>query len=296
MANLTLERRVVQALDSARSVPGHHTVILKEEAGGRTLHRVLAPGEPFRKGLLERLGHYEAYAVSASPVLRHRFGEQLKTGTGERRDVAQPAVVAERLTEDPLGTLDAEIKSLLRDWASTLSLDALERPGFHAEDDFLHDRHGRAGPSRFETVQDLAAALGLEVQRVELIREFSVAGQEIGEQVVAEERKRKVERARQPTEVLKAEHEEALRHFRAMGPARVQQIEAAVSGVRSLVNRLDDALANVAQDTRTAGELRQAVRELVGASQAMTNSMSASGTVRPARVETSASKSVRYSS
>lgn len=280
MSNLTLERRLVQALDSARSVPGHHTVILKEESGGRALHRVLPPGEPFRKGFLERFGHYEAYAVSASPVLRHRFGEQLKTGAGDRRDlfsvhvtvafhVAQPAVVAERLTEDPLGMLDAEIKSLLRDWASTLTFDVLGEQGFDAEEDFLHARQGEAGRSRFETVQDLAAALGLEVQRVELTREYSADDWDVARRRLSEVRERDLEGERIKTQIQKTEHDQEVELRRELGQNRLHQLRRGREVLSSLVSRLDLALENVAQDTRTATDLRHAVQELVGATHEM---------------------------
>ncbi|MFP3939006.1 MAG: hypothetical protein ACLF0P_01745, partial [Thermoanaerobaculia bacterium] len=282
MANLTLERRLVQALESARAEPGNHTVVLKEQAGGRTLHRVLPPGEPFHKGFLD-FGRYEAYAVSASPVLRHRLNEQLKTGVGEGRDhftvhvtvafrVAQPGVLAERVAEDPLGLLDAEIRSLLRDWASTLSLETLADADFDAEDDFLHSRGtlGRAGePSRFEAVQDLAAALGLEVGSLTLTREYSAADWDAENRVLEERRQRKIKMARHETDLLSTEHDAIRDAYRTLGQARVEKIQAGMVGVQSLVEQLDVALANVAKDTTTPRDLREAVRELVGAAHEM---------------------------
>jgi hypothetical protein len=288
MSNLTLERRLVTRLDRPRSQTGHHTVIFREEAGGRTPHRVLSPGEPYRPSLLERFGRYEAYAVSASPVLRHRLNEQLKTGGGERRDVfsvhvtvayhvAQPGVLAERLEDDPLGLLEAEVKTLLRDWASTLSYDALADPLFDAEAHFLQSRQGAerfAGRSRLERLQDLAAALGLEVERVDLTREYSVEDWKVRQGVLDEERQRIRNEARHETEVQGTEHEGEIEARRAVGKARVQGIEHGMRGLKSLIDGLDDALSNVARNTNTPRDLRDAVREVMAASAEMSTILS----------------------
>lgn len=288
MANLTMERRLVTRLDRPRSETGHHTVIFREEAGGRTPHRVLSPGEPYRPTLLERFGRYEAYAVSASPVLRHRLNEQLKTGVGARRDVfsvhltvayhvSQPGVLAERLEDDPLGLLEAEVKTLLRDWASTLSYDDLADPRFDAEAHFLQARQGSerlGGRSRLERLQDVAAAVGLEVERVDLTREYSVEDWEVRQRVLEEERNRIRNEARHETEVQGTDHEGEIEARRAVGKARVQGIEHGMRGLKSLVDGLDDALSNVARHTNTPRELREAVREVMAASTEMSAMLS----------------------
>ena len=217
MANLTLERRLVTRLAGPGAQAGYHTVIFRQEAGGRISHRILPAGEPYRPKLLERFGTYEAYAVSANPVLRHRLNEQLKTGVGGRRDVfsvhvtisyrvSQPGLLVERIEEDPLGLLEAEVKTLLRDWASTLSFDELADQRFDAEADFLDSRQGGSGGSgrnRLERLQDFAAVMGLEVDSLGLTREYSVEDWKVHQDVLDQERARLRNDATHATEFQK---------------------------------------------------------------------------------------------
>jgi hypothetical protein len=276
MANLTLER-LVERLEAPRARAGYSTVIFKEDSRGRTLHRVLASGEPYRPGVLERLGCYEAYAVSANPVIRHRFSEQLGNGIGQKRvgftshvtlsfRVSQPDVLVERLEDDPLGLLEAEAKGLLRDWSATVTYEALLDPEFDVAAEFLGAREGgEQGASRhhLERLQEVGAAVGLLLEHVDISRQSSIRDIETGEDLVEEDRKQAVEEARALTRWKGAEAEAALNVLDASGRARVRAIEAGTEVIQSVVARFDNALANVARDTSTPQKLREAVREVL---------------------------------
>lgn len=272
MANLTLERRLVTKLDEPRSRAGHYTVIFREESGGRVLHRVLDAGEPFRPRWLERLGRYQAYAVSANPVLRHHLSKQLKTGVGERRDVfnvdvtiafrvSRADLLAEGLEGDPLGQLETELKTLLLEWASTFSFDMLADRSFDAEAHFLQSRLGTdraAGKSRSKRLRDFAAVLGIEITEVDLTREFSMDDWGAARVKLEQERLREVEDERQKSRIQATEHAKEIQACEAFGRAQVNTLEVLVAG-------FGHALDNVARDTNTPSKLREAVRQILQA-------------------------------
>jgi hypothetical protein len=59
-----------------------------------------------------------------------------------------------------------------------------------------------------------------------------------------------------------------------VGKARVQGIEHGMRGLKSLIDGLDDALSNVARNTNTPRDLRDAVREVMAASAEMSTILS----------------------
>lgn len=256
MANLTLEKRLVQNLGRPRAEPGHHLVVYKETDKGAVFYKFVPRSERFRPRLFDRwLGSFIGYAVAAGTSLRHRFAEQLDTGIGDNHDifnlhvtlsyqVADPQALVERLSEDPLGTVENEIRNVFKRRASELRYGELLNERYDIESHFLRGVEDETKQSALERFQDLAREFGIGLDRVEVTRTYSIHKFTTGREVVESQRETRV------------------RMQRAWGENQVAAIEAQGARQRQLLAAIGQRLVGMAGDAEAVKELRNLVEEV----------------------------------
>ncbi len=71
MAQTLMEdRKVAWKIQGIGPDPAHSLVIFKKVGQGKILHKVLHPGEVFKRPIFTSADSYEAYAISADANLR----------------------------------------------------------------------------------------------------------------------------------------------------------------------------------------------------------------------------------
>jgi hypothetical protein len=261
MANRTLEQKLVKELGEPRPEPGHHVVVYKEVGEGRVFYQTLPRGQVFRPPLKDRLlGRYFAYAVPSGSSLRFRFTEQLQTSVGNGGDtfilrlmltyrVGEPATLVDRLSDDPLGSLEEEVKSVLQKYASKLQYEHLMDERFDIEGYFLHSSGGgrdRSGVDNLDRFQALAEEFGLELNRVEITRNFSVATTEAASGLVRRAEAHKLDVAK-----VQGEHQIQIirdqgRRQRALLDGVSGQLDSIIRNAES-IDEIKDLLTEVSQ-------------------------------------------------
>lgn len=259
MANLTEQKRLVWNLGQPRPEPGHHVVVYRETGEGRVFYDTVLRGQTFRPPLKDRWrGSFVGYAVKAGEGLRHEFNEQFETGVGDEHDsfnlhmkliyrVGEPPVLVERLSEDPLGTLEREILSVFHHKASKLHYQDLIDEHFDIGFYFLGSeaRGQRSNDSDdLELFRGLAREFGIELDRVEVTRSYSAKKKGWGEVVVDVDRTKKVD-------VLKAQSAKEVASVVEQGKRQTK-----------LSNAIADRLTGIANDAGTVGELRELLTEI----------------------------------
>jgi len=185
---LTEEKRIAWKIQGIGPDPAHTLVIFKKAGTGKTVHKVLRPGEPLKLGLLQSADSYEAFAVSANRNLRHEFSRKYgavgQTWTFTLHfDLHFEVSDAERLalclvSEDPLQRLEKEVARLLSATARHLSWESMKREG----EDFgrrLREAETTDGQgerkTNFQRLQSFAGDLGFELWNVEITRTLTEA-------------------------------------------------------------------------------------------------------------------------
>jgi hypothetical protein len=254
MGNLTLEKRLVWEMGEPKPEPGHQVVVYKEQGKGRVFYQTLSRGEVFRPPLGGRFfGKYFAYAVSANNSLRHRFTEQLETGVGERSDVFQlhvvltyrvhdAAALVDRLMDDPLGSLEAEIRNVFRNRVSKMHYAQLADDGFDIEGFFLHGA-GR-GADNLERFENLAQEYGIELTRVELTRSFSAASKTSARKMV-----------RIDEEAMVGVHSARSRH-------QIRAAQEEGNRQQELLGTIGSRVSELAKNSATIGELKELMGQI----------------------------------
>lgn len=263
MTNLTVGKRLVQNLGSPRSKPGHQVVVYREaRAGGKVYYRTLSESEAFRPRWLDRFGaSFVGYAVPAGGGLRHRFSEQFDTGAGDDHDiftldltliyaVVEPALLVDRLSEDPLGALEAEVRSVCQRRASKLRYDDLIDPRLDVADHFL--RGGReaveAGAVPLERFKTFARDFGVQLDQVEVTLFFSASRIGKGREFVEIGRNTRVDLAR-------AHSANEVAAVVAQGVRYRQVLDSMATGLQTVIT-------NLAKDVATVPGLGELVTEV----------------------------------
>lgn len=190
---LTEERRVAWRVQGVGPDPAHTLVIFKKVGAGRTLHKVLRPGEVLKLGWLESADSYVAYAISNDESLRHSFSRkyqsvnQVKTFTlhfildfavSEAQDLALKLE-----GRDPLKSLEEEVASVLSATARHLPWEEVrqECPDFGFR--LLEAERAKGSGERrenFAYIQSFARSLGLDLRHVEITRSLTELDIEVG--------------------------------------------------------------------------------------------------------------------
>jgi hypothetical protein len=123
--NKTLNRGLVTPTQGFATIAYHALVVINERDGGRTVQQTLDPDKPdkFRRPLLLR-GTLVSYHVALDERLRHTFGWKVSHGDGVHSFSVQfdlsyrvlrdsPHLLVLRLEDDPLGSIEDEIKRIL---------------------------------------------------------------------------------------------------------------------------------------------------------------------------------------
>lgn len=283
MSNLTLEHNLVRPLGAPRTEPGHHVVVYREGGEGRSFYQALPRGEPFRPRLLDRLfGSFVGYAVNAGSGLRHRFNDQLETGTGDRHDVfkvhvtlvyrvAAPEALVDRLSDDPLGSLESEVRNVFRRRTSQLPYEDLVDRGFDLESFLLGGggRHDEAEADVLDRFRALAQGFGIELEGVEVTRTYSARKTDSASRVVGAgyDTAANVAEVRglQFVEAARIQGENELEELRGQRRKLEAQTRRQIDVLDSVAGGLKEIVRNVSQDTRNVTEVRKLLGELTRA-------------------------------
>ena len=187
MANiLTEERKVAWRIQGTGPDPVHSLVIFRKIGQGKVLHKVLRPGERFRRPFLVSAEAFEAFAVSADGNLRHEFSRKYQAGAQIWTFTLHFKLhfrvqSAERLglslsDQDPLERLQDEVANLLSATARRFSWEVMKQEG----EDFglrLREAESTDGQgerrSNFQRLQDFATGLGLELRDLDVLRSLT---------------------------------------------------------------------------------------------------------------------------
>ncbi len=137
-ASLTEDLRVAWKIQGVGPDPTHALAIFKKNGTGSVLHKMLEPGQTFRRWF-GSLDSYHAYSISTEENLRHTFSRKYQavnqTWTFTLHfaldfKVARPKVLALKLDRsDPVRRLEEEVAMVLSATARRLSWEALEVEG-----------------------------------------------------------------------------------------------------------------------------------------------------------------------
>jgi hypothetical protein len=271
---LTEERKVAWRIQGIGPDPAHSLVIFKKVAQGKILHKILSPGQIFKRPLLTSADSYEAYAVSADGNLRHEFSRKYQAGAQTWTFTLHftlhfRAENAERLGlslsgRDPLERLQEEVASVLSATARRFSWEVMKQEG---EDFGLRLREAEAtdgqGERRtnFHRLQDFARDLGLELLYLDVLRSLTEPDLADEKKVRANEQQKVIVRSDQELaterEQLNHELQSLKEQNRIQRETAIAQSSQALQGMERLRLVLDAiAQGGVQAIHQSAGELR----------------------------------------
>jgi hypothetical protein len=271
---LTEERKVAWRIQGIGPDPAHSLVIFKKVGQGKILHKVLRPGEVFKRPLLTSADSYEAYAVSADNNLRHEFSRKYQAGAQTWTFTLHFKLhfrveSVERLGlslsgQDPLERLQEEVASVLSATARRFSWEVMKREG---EDFGLRLREAEAtdgqGERRtnFHRLQSFAGDLGLELRYLDVLRSLTEPDLADEKKVRVNEQQKVIARSDQG---LAAEREQLNHELQSLRDQHGIERETAIArssqalqGMERLRQVLDAVAEGGAQAIhQSAGELR----------------------------------------
>ncbi|MDX6484089.1 MAG: hypothetical protein QOE95_1860 [Gaiellaceae bacterium] len=271
---LTEERKVAWRIQGIGPDPAHSLVIFKKVGQGKILHKVLRPGEVFKRPLLTSADSYEAYAVSADNNLRHEFSRKYQAGAQTWTFTLHFKLhfrveSVERLGlslsgQDPLERLQEEVASMLSATARRFSWEIMKREG---EDFGLRLREAEAtdgqGERRtnFHRLQSFAGDLGLELRHLDVLRSLTEPDLADEKKVRVNEQQKVIARSDQG---LAAEREQLNHELQSLRDQHGIERETAMArssqalqGMERLRQVLDAVAEGGAQAIhQSAGELR----------------------------------------
>src|SRR4051812_49079092 len=183
---LTEDRRVAWKIQGIGPDPAHTLVVFKKVGTGKTLHKILKPGEVLKRRWGESSDSFVAYAVSNDENLRHPYTrkyqwvEQTKTFTlhfNLHFGVPDALALALHLEGgDPLQSLEDEVAKVLSATARQLPWETIrqETPDFGLSLLAAESTEG-LGERRvnFERLRDFAAKRGLDLRHIDITRSLT---------------------------------------------------------------------------------------------------------------------------
>lgn len=271
---LTEERRVAWRIQGIGPDPARSLVIFKKVGQGKILHKVLRPGEAFKRPLFTSADSFEAYAVSVDSNLRHEFSRKYLSMAGTWTFTLHFKLhfrveSAERLglcltDRDPLERLQEEVAAVLSATARRFSWESMKQEGENfglcLREAETTDGLGESKTS-FRRLQEFASAMGLELRHLDVLRTLTEI--DIGDEKRVRENKRRKVIAASDQEL--AAEQENLNHElqslkdrnRVEREAAVAQSSQALQGMERLRMILDAvAEGGVQAIHNSAGELR----------------------------------------
>jgi hypothetical protein len=180
--NLTRAHRIAFQAPDINPVPGHHLVVFSKRGAGQEIRQVVAPGQRIKLRWGERMENFLAYAVPASPQLRHSFSRPYQHREQEHTCVLRfalefairdPRRLVEEVDRDPLYLLEEETARLYGAALRQLPWQVIARESENLEGEVLRrERADFAGRvrSNLEALQGFAATLGFDLADVAISR------------------------------------------------------------------------------------------------------------------------------
>jgi hypothetical protein len=276
MANLTIEKGLVEPVSDASPNPGHDVVVLRVKGNARYFHSIVTEdAQPSVLSKLFQLGTFETYAVDMDPDQRL----QIQIANLKSADhlgpfsldlaiafhVVDSQLLVKKLRSDPLRRLEREIEDALAreakrmEWSKIADLEAeFERRLLSAP---VIDNSGKRVPS-LSYLQGFAKRVGLELKTIQVSRylpekvgkptqiafDEAIQREEIKEKALTEKLNRQL---KGEIEVSEAEHRHLLEDMERLGMVR-----------QGITDNLNKILTQIADKIVTFPELRRAVEEL----------------------------------
>jgi hypothetical protein len=181
---LTAREKLVRHVPEVAPRAEHYLLVFKKVGPGWKLRASLAPGEPFKKGLLEPAGSLAAYIVPSDEHLRYRFSRTYKTHdqihtfqldlTLEYR-VSDPVALVQKLEADPLKRVVDEIDHVLVQRIKSVDWPAVEHEQIDLEKVLFEISvftDGHEVVTGYNKIRRFAGLQGLEIQRITVVREL----------------------------------------------------------------------------------------------------------------------------
>ncbi len=293
MANVTIDKKIVQRLSGVSPMPAHDLVVFDQIGRGERYREMVPPGADFRVPFLEKLfrgGESQiAYAVTQDPNLHHSLDFScfsrdqlgpLKIRASIHFRVTNSRFLAENWPNDPLKRLADHLTELATRAIGRLDWADIEDGKVDIEKEVLNtestDETGRSLP-HIEILRNAAPQLGFKLKNIRITTSLPEKIPELREKIRDQQRERRLTLQEQEIGVEKdrlefeREKEKKLAQERLENEVEIlreerRSVNASGEALRNLtgraVNALGTAMDGVANRIETVPELTRAFQEL----------------------------------